>query len=107
MGSLVENKLEKVVAATICCLRDNDCSHCEECYYKNIEYGCRIKLRDDIIGFFKALEPVYPKKVNCYIDFDGEGHPYNPETYDCGACGKELPWKANYCPECGRKVKWE
>lgn len=55
----------------------------------------------------KAQESVEPKKVNRYIDFDGEGQPYNPETYDCGACGKELPWKANYCPECGRKVKWE
>ena len=54
-----------------------------------------------------AQVPVKPKKVNRYIDFDGEGHPYNPETYDCGACGKELPWKANYCPECGREVKWE
>ena len=55
----------------------------------------------------KAQAPVAPVKVNRYIDFDGEGHPYNPETYDCGACGKELPWKANYCPECGRAVKWE
>ena len=55
----------------------------------------------------KAQEPVKPKKVNRYIDFDGEGHPYNPETYDCGTCAKELPLKANYCPWCGRAVKWK
>ena len=54
----------------------------------------------------KAHEPVEPKRVNRYIDFDGEGHPYNPETYECGACGKELPWKVKYCPECGRKAYW-
>lgn len=63
-----------------------------------------LKLLDEIPA---AQELVEPKKVNRYIDFDGEGQPYVPETYDCGVCGKELPWKANYCPECGRAVKWE
>lgn len=55
----------------------------------------------------KAQEPVGPKKANRYIDFDGEGKPFIPETYDCGNCGKELPWKAKYCSECGRAVKAE
>lgn len=61
----------------------------------------------DALALLKAQEPVEPKKVNRYIDFDGEGEAYIPETYDCGTCGKELPWKANYCPECGKEVKWE
>lgn len=77
--------------------------------YKNHSFGDKAEkvTVEEIITLLKAQEPVEPKKVNRYIDFDGEGHPYNPETYDCGACGKELPWKANYCPECGRAVKWE
>lgn len=64
-----------------------------------------LKLLDEIPAAQESS--VEPKEVKRYIDFDDEGHPYNPETYDCGACGKELPWKANYCPECGRAVKWE
>lgn len=55
----------------------------------------------------KEQEPVKPKRVNRYIDFDGDGQAYTPETYDCGVCGNELPWKANYCPCCGKAVKWE
>lgn len=62
---------------------------------------------DMAIEAVKVQEPVEPKKVNRYIDFDDEGEAYIPETYDCGACGNELPWKANYCPMCGRAVKWE
>ena len=56
----------------------------------------------------QAQEAVKPKKVNRYFDYDDEGKPYIPETYDCGACGNELPeslWKVNYCPSCGRAVK--
>jgi len=65
------------------------------------------EIPDGALKTLKAQEPVKPKKVNRYIDFDGEGHPYSPETYDCGACGEELPWKANYCPKCGKEVKWK
>ena len=61
----------------------------------------------DALTLLKVQKSVEPKRVNRYIDFDGDGHPYTPETYDCGVCGNELPWKANYCPVCGRAVKWK
>ncbi len=61
----------------------------------------------EVMKYLAAKKPVEPRRVNRYIDFDGEGEPFTPETYDCGNCEKELPWKANYCPECGRAVKWE
>jgi len=72
----------------------------------------------DAIELLKRQEPVPPKKVNRYIDYDDDGWPYTPDTYDCGWCGEELPWmldtairqtkhyKPNYCPDCGKKVKW-
>lgn len=91
-----------------CMLRKShgDCDgQCEACNLVQDD-GELHEMYENVIGLVKAQEPVGPKKVNRYFDFDDEGHPYNPETYDCGACGKELPWKVNYCPECGRKVYW-
>ena len=98
--------VEKIVRGLECCKR----GFCFACSYndsKTESIDCKHALVDDALELLKAQEPVEPKKVNRYFDFDDEGHPYNPETYDCGACGKELPWKGNYCPECGRAVKWE
>lgn len=46
------------------------------------------------IEALKAQESVEPKNVNHYIDFDGEGNPFTPETYDCDSREKELPWEA-------------
>ena len=63
------------------------------------------KAQDDAISLLKAQEPVSPK-----VDID---------TYVCGACGTRLERQSligpnailaetfNYCPNCGRKVKWE
>ena len=110
---------EKVIKAfEFCLMPPNEkeilsdiCSH-EDCpYYREYNGGkCISAAASDALALLRseasAQEAVEPKKVNRYIDFDGEGEAYIPETYDCGACGKELPWKANYCPECGRKVKW-
>ena len=110
------DKRDRVIKAFEFCLMppsreelENDiCSH-EDCpYYREYNGGkCVSAAAADSLALLKAQEPVEPKKVKRYIDFDGEGQPYTPETYDCGACGKELPWKANYCPECGKAVKWE
>ena len=101
-----QDKREKVIKGLECCkIPFTKCYNGGCPYFEND--GCKARLKGDALVLLKAQEPVKPKKVNRYIDFDGEGHPYNPETYDCGACGKELPWKANYCPECGQAVKWE
>ena len=73
----------------------------------------------DALELLKAQEPVKPKKINRYMDFDEDRGWFLPDVYDCGWCGEELPWmldtakrqtkhyKPNYCPDCGRKVRWE
>lgn len=49
---------EKVRLAAAHCLRSNDCSVCEACpYNEGTDYGCRARLRDDIIALLKAQEP--------------------------------------------------
>ena len=97
---------EKVSFAVSHCLRSNDCSICETCpYNKCADYGCRARLRDDIIELLKAQEPVKP-----VVDID---------TWKCGNCEHTLEHQEllgdnvlfheqyNFCPECGRTVKWE
>lgn len=51
-------KIDNVMLAVTHCLRSNDCSHCEACPYNDgADYGCRARLRDDIIELLKAQEP--------------------------------------------------
>lgn len=71
-------------------------------YYKDA--NCRELLRSNTISLLKAQEQVEP-----VIDID---------TWKCGNCGHTLEHQEllgdnvlfhehyNYCPECGRKVKW-
>ena len=50
------------------------------------------------IALLKEQEPVRPTNT-----LDGNGHMWR----DCGKCGGILPKNAQYCPTCGRKVKWD
>jgi len=64
-----------------------------------------LELAEDALALLKAQEPVKP-----VVDID---------TWKCGNCGHVLEHQQllgdnvlfheqyNYCPECGRKVKWE
>ena len=64
--------------------------------------GCAELVRD-ALSLLKEQEAVEPKTTITYNRFH----------YDyCGNCGRLLPVaqdfeKANYCPSCGRMVKWE
>lgn len=50
-------KSEKVRLAVSHCLRSNDCSVCEACPYNEVaDYGCRARLRDDIVELLKSAE---------------------------------------------------
>lgn len=113
-GERMMADLEKVLHGLSSCGNDYGIPNiCEvtECPYREDKAWCVHELAYDagilIAELLKAQKPVEPKKVKRYIDFDGEGHPYIPEAYDCGACGNELSWKTNYCPMCGQAVKWE
>lgn len=49
----------------------------------------------------KAQEPISVQKKRMAID--------GLQMWDCvcGACGQTLLFSANFCPWCGRAVKWE
>ena len=58
-------------------------------------------------GAAELLKPVKPEKRELpYGMYDAVKY-----EYKCGACGcglmKNEKWRANYCPECGRAVKWD
>ena len=62
---------------------------------------------EDAIALLREQEPVKPEPREIWVGSNGafllEWH--------CGACGcgvmKNDRWQAKFCPECGRKVKWE
>jgi hypothetical protein len=99
------NEREKVIKAFEFCLmppsqkeiEDDICSH-EDCpYYREYKGGkCISAAASDALALLKAQEPVEPKWQ--------KGYAY------CGQCGYKLHWivdKNNFCPKCGRSVKWE
>ena len=64
---------------------------CKDCPYKNYN-DCIAKVREDIIT---ALTPITVKRR---IE--------ETEWNVCSNCDGHLIHKWNYCPYCGRKVKW-
>lgn len=55
---------------------------------------------DRAVKLLKAQEPIAPKLIKMY--------PH--DIYECGNCGHRSvgskDYKAKYCPECGRELKW-
>lgn len=107
-------KLEKVNHGLDCCLSAKHPIPCHECdYYNNTDYNdvwsCRLSLMRDARELLKAQEPIKPT--------------VSVDTRICGKCGhtlesqeliddKENPQilvheQYQYCPNCGRAVKWE
>lgn len=55
----------------------------------------------DALTLLREQEPVEPKRVLGVL----------PDWYHCGACGVDMldtgdGYRPKYCPQCGRKVKW-
>ena len=88
-----------------CCAVGAECDHCP---YSKLNIGgfegC-YQMHQDALALLKAREPVKP-----VVDID---------TWKCGNCGHALEHQKllgdnvlfheqyNYCPECGRAVKWD
>ena len=82
--------------------------NCRErkCPYNNNSpaYGywcCSNSLLYDAVTLLKEQEAVKPRECQ-----------YPHGTYACGFCdyipiGNKDGYRANYCPECGKAVKWE
>ena len=84
------------------CWENGDYPACP--YNSNVD-GCQLRMMKDVAELLKEQEPVKP-----VVDID---------TWRCGNCGHKLEHQEllgenvlfheqyNYCPECGRAVKWE
>ena len=59
----------------------------------------------DALAILKEQEAVQP------IEIIDEKYPVKDSNrykgYRCGKCKEIIPWDANYCPYCGRKVNWD
>lgn len=51
---------------------------------------------EKILSLLKEQEPVKPKYT-----------PKSIYSWECGVCAEPFDRIANYCPKCGRSVKWE
>jgi len=98
-----QEKREKIIKGLECCWDVQsgwkDARYvCSTCPYTDNCIPCETlaPLMEDALALLKGQEPVKPT-WRC-------GYAY------CGKCGYKLHWivdKNNYCPECGRAVKWE
>lgn len=104
---------EKVLKALKCCAGTddgktciykataNDCPYEDLCgEYEDAYYECTKALAVDVLELLKEHEPIEPDKEIIMDNFSCFA-----EVYHCGKCGKDVT-ECNYCPNCGRKVKW-
>ena len=101
---------EKVIKGFMCC--DGTAiylGHCQEdCpYLSESERAdqCVEKLHSDALSLLKAQEPekpIYKQIVNEYEKYTE----YVNKSF-CPKCGAEFVNRVNYCPHCGKAVKWE
>lgn len=91
---------EKVMKGLECCSRLTD-DYCETCPYNEILYGeCHKLLKKGALELLKEQETIFLRDghhVRCmhcgeyWCDSDREGDPF----------------PMNFCPHCGKAVKWE
>ena len=102
---------EKILRGAECCKyvehSQNGCP--EECPYLPEEHlTCGLDpLLDDVIALLREQKPVEPTATDEVIRV----------KYNCGECGylvgfvstihDDMQYRAKFCPECGRKVKWD
>lgn len=98
---------EKVLQALEHCDLCSDMPNCPGCAYLS-EPNCMEHLKLDIIALLKAQEA--QDAVKPIMDID---------TWVCGKCGTRVERQSmagpnvliaeqlDFCPNCGRKVKWE
>lgn len=98
---------EKVIKGLECCiLSDEECECPDECPYHDdcweTDYELVYTLKKDALELLKEQEPVE------YVVHCKNANLSNGTEFACGECGGSLLHKkVNYCPWCGRAVKWE
>ena len=82
---------------------------CDGCPYEDecTDFGCDAghgSVCTDALALLKEQEPVEPHWSCPTVYMNGTGK----IEMMCGNCGVSIPLgKPNYCPWCGRKVKWD
>ena len=95
-----QEKREKVIKGMEHCIGDN-CSgdKWDKCEYSG--HGCIDALLEDALALLKAQEAVKPRHE--------DNRPISPLR--CGYCGAFIfianSYKARYCFDCGKAVKWD
>ena len=105
-GGDVKMDRSTIINTFYCCKVKDRCSI--DCLYwdgKSTFNECMKRLYDDVYSLLKEQEAVEP------IDIIDEKYPVGDSNrykgYRCGKCKEGITWDANYCPYCGRMVKWE
>lgn len=80
---------------------------CKDCskYGGDNVIRCMEELLTDALSLLKAQEPekpIYKQIVNEYEKYTE----YINRSF-CAKCGAEFIHRVNYCPRCGKAVKWE
>lgn len=60
---------------------------------------------DEICGLLEKQEPVDP--IEMIDDFYPIGDPLRTIGWRCGKCGDRIAGYDNFCPNCGKAVKWD
>jgi hypothetical protein len=93
-------KKEKVIKGLECCAVGAECDHCPYSRLNDGGYQGCYQMHQDALAMLKAQEPMVPVRMN---------HTENKyrDHYRCPICKEDLSYEQNYCPDCGRAVKWE
>lgn len=98
MGMTIQRMLELLEIEHECMLRgshdscDRNCADCDLVQDDDELH----EMYTNVIALLKEQEPVKPKYTTKSI-----------YSWECGVCAEPFDRIANYCPNCGRAVKWE
>lgn len=87
--------IEKIIKGLHCCAHTDGIS-CVLCPYDIADEDCTALMSMDVLDLLKEQEPVKPKYT-----------PKSIYSWECGVCAEPFDRIANYCPKCGRAVKWD
>ncbi len=95
--------IKKVIAGLKCLADENVECHSDCPYYEDrISASCFRSIARNALTLLQKQEPVEPK----WFDFEDMFTEQKYKIPICGAC-ESLLGDAVYCPQCGRKVKWD
>ena len=95
-----QEKRENTIKGLECCTTAIGCYECPYAVGGKATNACNLLIDRDALALLKEQEPVEPKHE--------DDRPISPLR--CGNCGAFIlvtnDYKAKYCFECGREVRW-